>query len=229
MPFHNVYRLSSIVYRRKKLGHLLLTINDQRLRGFTLIEFLIVIGILSISMGSVLLFLTSTIKGTNQANITAEVKQNGQAVLEALERQLRSSTEVVTLIDTQLPLPYNISGNNGIQLKKTSGEYVYIICANKVSTTTNGSIRIASNTTGSPPNASADYQSLTADTDLVSGVDIDCTAGTPPQQAFRVDTATSSVNVVTISFAANQAVNAPSRVDFKANAKFQTVISLRQF
>ena len=46
--------------------------------GYTLIEFLIVIGILSVSIGSILLLLTSVIKGSNQANIIAEVKQNGE-------------------------------------------------------------------------------------------------------------------------------------------------------
>lgn len=228
MPFHNVYRLSSIVYRRKKLGHLLSTINNKRLRGYTLIEFLIVIGILSISMGSVLLFLTSVIKGTNQANVTAEVKQNGQAVLGNLQRQIRTATEVIELLYTQLPSPYNISGNNGVQLKKPTGEYIYIICVNAVFGTSNGLIGIATNSTGSPPNVSTDYQSLT-NTDLVSGVDVDCTAGTPTQKAFRVDINTSSIAVVTISFTANQAINAPSRVDFKANAKFQTVLSLRKY
>jgi len=53
-------------------------------KGFTLIELLVVLGILVIGVGSTLLFLTSILRGTNQANVTAEVKQNGQAILDSL-------------------------------------------------------------------------------------------------------------------------------------------------
>src|SRR3989344_5912333 len=66
-------------------------------KGFTLLEFLVVIGLLSITIGSILLFLTSVLKGTNQANITSEVKQNGQVVLDTLESQIRNATDAVCL------------------------------------------------------------------------------------------------------------------------------------
>ncbi len=201
-------------------------------RGYTLIEFLIVIGILSVSIGSVFMILTSVIKGSNQANIGAEVKQNGQAVLEGLERQIRIATNVRVMGGSEFIPSGASTGNSGMVLTKPTGGYIYLICVNKDSTvppTYNGWIGIASGTSDLPPPLASSYQSLTANTDLISGVDIDCTAGTAGSTAFRVDTATSSVKVVTISFTANQGVSAPSRVDFKANAKFQTVISLRQF
>src|SRR3989344_4232759 len=67
--------------------------------GFTLLEFLVVIGLLSLTIGSILLFLTSVLKGTNQANVTSEVKQNGQVVLDALESQIRKATDAVCLED----------------------------------------------------------------------------------------------------------------------------------
>lgn len=198
--------------------------------GYTLIEFLIVIGILSISLGSVFMILTSVIKGSNQANISAEVKQNGQAVMEDLERQIRTAKDIRLMQGAELT-PGTMHGNSGLVLTKPTGEYVYIICDKDTAAppTYNGWIGIFSDTSNSPPTTSASYQSLTAKTDLVSGVDIDCTSGVLGGKAFQVSPVTSSVKGVTIGFTVNQGINAPSRVDFLANVKFQTVISLRMY
>src|SRR3990167_9169606 len=76
--------------------------------GFTLLEFLVVIGLLSITIGSILLFLTSVLKGTNQANITSEVKQNGQVVLDTLESQIRNATDADCMLE---------SGNDCLDVK----------------------------------------------------------------------------------------------------------------
>src|SRR3989344_764838 len=78
----------SIGYWSLVIGHWLFF---AKRRGFTLVELLVVLGILSATVGSTLLFLTSTLKGSNQASIVAEVKQNGQVTLDLLEREVRGA------------------------------------------------------------------------------------------------------------------------------------------
>lgn len=65
-------------------------------KGYTLIEFLVVLGILAVAIGSSLVFLTTVLRGTGEANISAEVKQNGQAVLDTLDSQIRNATNVTS-------------------------------------------------------------------------------------------------------------------------------------
>src|SRR3989344_1028540 len=94
MPFHKVssiwYLVSGIKYTKYKI----LNTKYCKTKGFTLIELLVVLGILAAAVGASMIFLTSVLKGTNQANVTAEVKQNGQVVLDSLEKQIRGATDV---------------------------------------------------------------------------------------------------------------------------------------
>lgn len=181
--------------------------------GFTLVEFLIVISVIALSVGSVLVFLTSTIKGSNQANIIAEVRQNGQAVLDNLQTNIRASKKA--------EVPTTGFGDARLFLTLASGGNLSVICTNAVGTTANGYIAISKrstiDTTMDP--VLTNYQNIT-NANLVSGIDITC--GT----TFRVNTNT---NIVIISFVANQAVGAPSRVDFKANATFVTTVGIRSY
>ena len=185
--------------------------------GFTLVEVLVVLGILSIVVGSSLIFLTSVIKGTNQANVTAEVKQNGQIVFDTLERQVRNATNV------------QIISTNFIKLIRSGKDPLYLKCFPSVSETSNGWIgtSVRSESAIPPTPADVDFTSLTNNTDLVSGVDIVCSTGPP---GFDVIPSSSTAPpIVTINFTVNQGIKAPSRQDFVANAQFQTTISLRQY
>ena len=187
----------------------------MRRRGFTLVELLVVIGILAIAVGSSLLFLTSVIKGTNQANVTAEVKQTGQSVLDSLERQIRNAVDAQVL------------GTNYLKIVR-SGQYpLYIQCFSSIANTKNGWIGTVVMAEPAMPSGPSQFTSLTNSNDLVSGVDIVCAAS---PSAFDVILASSTAPpIVTISFSVSQAINAPSRADFVANAQFQTTISLRQY
>lgn len=195
-------------------------------RGYTLVEFLIVVGILSLSIGSVLLILTSVIKGANQANIIAEVKQNGQGVLDSLQSQIRGAGDVSALSVT---LPGPSEAKSGLFVTAASGEKLTIICV-EARGGDNGWIGVYKGAAGdSVPNTLvSNFQPIT-NTETISGVDIDCTPdptdSTVP--AFAVSSHGGLVKTVTIRFIANQGVSAPSRVDFKANAEFRTVLSLR--
>ncbi|KKR78297.1 MAG: hypothetical protein UU23_C0001G0061 [Candidatus Curtissbacteria bacterium GW2011_GWA1_40_9] len=199
--------------------------------GFTLVEFLIVIGILALSIGSILLLLTSVIKGTNQTNISAEVKQNGQVALDSIERQIRGAVSVDEMAQSLLT-SYGSSPsiNSGIMVTQNSGNNLYIICVNSYTVpgspeqNRNGWIGIASGT--SPPAVRGDYQALT-NTDLISGVNIVCAVNL--SKALQVHTTGTSTRGVTLYFAAQQAINAPARADFLAEAQFKTTIALRDY
>lgn len=181
--------------------------------GFTLIELLVVLGILVIIVGSSLVILTSILKGTNKATVNAEVKQNGQAVLDTLEKDIRNA------IDAQAIVP------NYLKIYRSSGvDPLHIKCVPGLIPTSNGWIgTVASPAVVPPVLPDSAFVSLTNKDDLISGVHITgCN--------FNVVAAASgSPSIVSITFVINQAVGAPSRKDFTASSEFRTTISLRQY
>ncbi len=208
-----------IDHRNTTLNYELRTQNQRRRRfGFTLVEFLVVLGILSITVVSTLLFLTSILKGTNQANVTSEVKQNGQFVLDSLDRQVRNS------VDSQGRTL--ISGNTYKELKllRETEDPLYLKCNYSVAGTSNGYISslVSEN---DPPTGS--YTSIT-NTDTTVGVNIvNCQFTVLSAKVSASGTAVPAV--VTVEFTAQQAVLASTRQDFVASAPFRTTISLRQY
>jgi len=181
--------------------------------GFTLIEFLVVLGLLVMTVGSTLLFLTSILKGSNKASVTAEAKQNGQLVLESLEKQIRSATFVEISPDKSrisLTLPDSVNK-------------LHIICL-PGSPTSNGKISVnegavVPDTPGSP------FWDAITNTDSIAGVDV---AGCGFELLGSSEGGVSP-SVVSVKFTVNQGKLAPSRKDFVANVQLQTTISLRQY
>src|SRR3989338_2133305 len=104
MPFLKINSKSIIVNRNFSIHHSPFTIHFEVKRAFTLIEFLVVLGILALVVGSITLFLTSVLKGTNQANVLSEVKQNGQATLDSLERQIRGAVDAEAVDSNHLKI-----------------------------------------------------------------------------------------------------------------------------
>src|SRR3990167_867757 len=202
----------------KTVNRELMTVNwRQRRHGFTLIEFLVVLGILALTVSSTLLFLTSVLRGSNKANVIAEVKQNGQAVLESLERQIRNG------VDAEQVGP---EGNNTIQIVRQDQGLLYLKCFPK-GVSSNGYIGVS--------DQDASYVAMTNKDDIISGVHIDCTV--PDCNGLKVTAASSgavSPPIVSICFYASQGIDAPSRQDFEVTdptnpnskgIKFQTTIS----
>lgn len=190
--------------------------------GFTLIELLVVVGILVIVAGTSILFLASILRGTNQANVTAEVKQNGQAVLDLLDRQIRGAAVASELVSPQLPT----EASNGLVLTLADGNLLYVICVDSVGNA-NGYIATVTKTPGAGVATFSDYQTVT-NQHTANGVDIDCV--TSPVKNFTViGGAGGSPAIVRVFFEANQGKQAPSRQDFLAKAKFETTISLRRY
>ena len=197
--------------------------------GFTLIEVLVVLGIMVAAVGVTLLFLTNVLKGTNQANVGAEVKQNGQAVLDSLEKQIRGASDIeckdsggtTVLCD-------NVDADTKyMKVLRVGQDPLHIRCFSSTSTT-NGWIGTVVTSNDYP--ALGAYTSTT-NNDTVSGVDVRCSPSDPPDNlGFKIiPTGSGLPPIVSISFVVNQGVSASSRADFLANVKFETTISLRKY
>ncbi len=66
-------------------------------KGFTLVEILVVIGVLGIVGTIIVTIFTRTLKSTNKTQVLLAVKQNGQSTLERLDKEIRNAGEIVCL------------------------------------------------------------------------------------------------------------------------------------
>ena len=64
-------------------------------KGFTLVELLVVIAILAIAVTFILTIFTSSLRGSNKSQIVSTIKQNGQSVLETMDKTIRNSDNIV--------------------------------------------------------------------------------------------------------------------------------------
>lgn len=200
-----------------KINSLCLKVN----KGFTLIEFLVVVGILTTVVGSTLLFLTSILRGSNQTNITNEVKQNGQVVFDSLDKQIRNGRNAVSIVPPT-------GSSSAIMLTLSDDSFLFLACFDTVPNTSNGWIGSVSSLTSSAP-VPASYVPLT-NQDKISGVDIKCDSSPGATfSAIPASAGSATPSIVKMGFGASQAVLAPSRSDFQANIRFDTTISLRQY
>lgn len=183
--------------------------------GFTLIEFIVVLGILGFIVTSTVLFLNSVLRGANQTNITQEVKQNGQVILDSLDKQIRGATDVLGI---GAGPDYST-----IELTRPNDDPLYIKCFTDGATgVKNNRIATAVSATGAPS-----YVSISND-NTVTGVNItgckfNIVAATVSAQGAQVPA------IVTVFFTASQGLDAPYRQDFVASAPFVTTISLRAY
>lgn len=71
----------------------------QNVKGFTLVEILVTMAIVAI-VGTILVTtFTNTLRGSNKAQILASIKQNGQAVLDNMDKTIRDADNVVCPVD----------------------------------------------------------------------------------------------------------------------------------
>ncbi|MBI4038611.1 type II secretion system protein [Candidatus Daviesbacteria bacterium] len=64
-------------------------------KGFTLIEILVVMMVLSLIGVLILIIFTRTLRGSNKSQIITFIKQNGQSVLENFDKNVRNSDGVI--------------------------------------------------------------------------------------------------------------------------------------
>lgn len=80
--------------------------------GFTLAEILVVIAILAVFGAVIVGIFSNTLKGSSKSQIMAVIKQNGQAVLENMDKTIRGSDNVVCI--TLSGATIIVVGNDGI-------------------------------------------------------------------------------------------------------------------
>lgn len=64
-------------------------------RGFTLVEILVAIAIVAIIGTIMVAIFSNTLRGSNKAQILASLKQNGQAVLENMDKTVRNADDLI--------------------------------------------------------------------------------------------------------------------------------------
>ncbi len=214
MPFRKKFPIST---SRKRTRPFQFPISK---RGFTLVELLVGLGLLALTTGSALLFLTSVFRGSNQAAVITEVKQNGQSVLDSLERQIRDASDARQMQGAELPLG---AVNGAVLTLPGVNRTLYAVCF-ATTPAANGWIGLANMQTGAAPSLS-DYKSLTNNANLIEGVDVSVCSFS----VVMASAGSSSPAIVSLNFTINQGILAPSRRDFLSNAQFRTTISLRRY
>ncbi len=66
-------------------------------KGFTLAEILVVIAVISILGLLIVTIFSRTLRGTNKSQIISAIKQNGQAVLETMDKTIRGADNLVCI------------------------------------------------------------------------------------------------------------------------------------
>lgn len=63
--------------------------------GFTLVEIVVVMGVLAVLGTIITIIFSRSLRGSNKAQILSAIKQNGQSVLEILDKNIRGADNVV--------------------------------------------------------------------------------------------------------------------------------------
>lgn len=67
----------------------------KKRKGFTLVELLVVISVLGVIGSLALVMFVNTLRGAIKSQIISSIKQNGQSILETIDKTIRSSKSVV--------------------------------------------------------------------------------------------------------------------------------------
>jgi len=105
-----------------------LTYHLSRIAGFTLVEILVVVGILGIIAVVASTIFFTTIRSSSKTKTLTKVKENGDYALSVMERLIRDSEEVITNSDNQTCQ----ASMNKIKVKRLDGTTVEFTCVNKV-------------------------------------------------------------------------------------------------
>lgn len=184
--------------------------------GFTLVEILVVLAVLSLVGVLVVTIFTRTLRGANKSQILSSIKQNGQASLENMDKTIRGAHNLVC-----------ISSDNNIIVVERDGIYTRYRFDLDLTGKTNGAVRMdrpiqaPQERVCNPADPMVDFTTL-SDTNTQTGVKVvsgSFKRGTP-QAGFK--------DIVTILFALGPGVEAPKAVAGQIDpVTFQTTILIR--
>lgn len=204
-------------------------------KGLTLVEILVVISLLSVVGVLILTIFTRTLRGGNKTEIISAIKQNGQSVLETMDKTVRDSDNVVC----PAIIPPNTNATSDNLVVVNNGIYIRYRFVNLSSTSVNGLIQqdnpakeiipeTGKEETDSAlvnricPSTDPLVQPVTlTDTNLQTGISVMSGSFTRDQSAGYKDQ-------VTIKFSLKPALNATQAVAGQIDpVSFQTTIQLR--
>lgn len=202
-------------------------------RGFTLVEMLVVISLLSVVGVIILTIFSNTLKGTNKSQIISLIKQNGQSALENMDKTIRNAESVFCWSNTNIVV---------VNSDDTYTRYTFI---SPVGSTENGYIQkeAFSLTTvqanvftingllcATPPYTGSDVAFslvILTDNNPQTGVSVDFVDHLNPV-VFSNNSSPGFPDQVTISFVITPGVKAPPSVAGQIDPEtFQTTIGLR--
>lgn len=210
---------------KKNVSHRLVVGRIDKRFGFTLVELLVVIGIMAIIGGIATDLFVSIFKGANKANVINEVKQNGNLALDIMERSIRNAKTA------RIGGPDSFPDSQFLILQDINDNYIQFHIINPTPTPPkNGKVTIATGVTLDADNKlpSSSEKEIT-NTDPIGGISIlsgsfSVVCPTPPAN---------SPAYVSIDFRAAQGQGAPSRQDYiiggASGLTFQTTVSLRTY
>lgn len=84
---------------------------NKKEQGFSLLEMLVVIAIIGVLTGVTSDIFIQIIKGQNKGNVVTEIKQNGDIVLNKIERIVRNAEEITSIGEKEYGVAWNINSN----------------------------------------------------------------------------------------------------------------------
>lgn len=194
-------------------------------KGFTLVELLVVIAILAIAGAFILTIFTSSLRGSNKSQIVSTIKQNGQSVLDSMDKTIRNSDNIVCVSNLQTTL---VIVKDGVFTR-----YRFVVATIGA----NGFIQQDAPIQPAPPASGADIKlfidGICADTDPMMAPNV--LTDTNPQTGvsakngfFTRSKQAGSRDSVTIRFDLSPGIAAPQIVAGQIDTvTFQTTIQLR--
>lgn len=194
-------------------------------KGFTLAEILVVLAVLSLMGVLVVTIFTRSLRGANKSQILSSIKQNGQAVLEVMDKIIRGADDLVCVSGEP--------GNNTIVLEK-AGIYTRYRFVTDSTGMTNGVIlrdlpvptsleidpRLFVNRVCNPADPLSQTTTL-SDINPQTGVSI-------LSGSFTKDTQDGFKPVITVMFVLGPGIEAPKAIAGQIDpVTFQTTIQLR--
>lgn len=194
----------------------------NKIKGFTLVEMLVVVTVLSLLGVLILTIFTRSLRGSNKSQVISQIKQNGQAVLEMMDKNIRGADNVVCVSS---PLPTSlVVVKNGIYLR-----YRFI----SSSPTANGSIQ-QDNPGRGPAETDTDFVNrvcptadpmvnpvILTDTNPLSGISVE-------NGSFSQDKSAGFKDQVTVKFDLKAGISQPLAIAGQIDSvNFQTTVQLR--